>query len=161
MKRTMSSLAIAAVLAFGAAQFGALSGQPPDDLGVRDGQLKPPSVTRNSVSSQADLHAGHPQQEYALIDPLPFKPLGPEASMQALENALVRLDGVQIVERGPTYIRAEAQTRWLKFVDDLEFWQNASDNTIEVRSASRLGREDFGANRARVERLRAAYLGLP
>lgn len=161
MKRVMSSLAIVALLAFGAAQLGALSGQPPADLGVRDGQLKPPSLTRNSISSQADLHSGHPQQEYARVDPLPLKLSGPEASMQALEQALATLDGVQIVERGPTYIRAEAQTRWLKFVDDLEFWLNVSGGTIEVRSASRLGREDFGANRARVEHLRKVYLGLP
>ena len=81
--------------------------------------------------------------------------------MLALEQALATLEGVQIVEREPTYIRAEAQTRWLKFVDDLEFWLTASDGAIEVRSASRLGREDFGANRARVERLRTAYLALP
>lgn len=161
MKRAMSSIGIVAILAFGAAQFGALSGQPPADLGVRDGRLKPPSLTRNSISSQADLHAGHPQQEYAMVDPLPLKPRGPEASMLALEQALATLEGVQIVEREPTYIRAEAQTRWLKFVDDLEFWLNASDGAIEVRSASRLGREDFGANRARVERLRSAYLALP
>jgi uncharacterized protein (DUF1499 family) len=42
-------------------------------------------------------------------------------------------------------------------VDDLEFWLNPAQGVIEVRSASRLGREDFGTNRQRIERIRSAY----
>ncbi len=34
-----------------AGQAGWLAGTMPSDLGVRDGRLKPPSLTRNSVSS--------------------------------------------------------------------------------------------------------------
>jgi uncharacterized protein (DUF1499 family) len=32
---------------------------------------------------------------------------------------------------------------------------------VELRSASRLGRKDFGVNRARIETIRAAYLAQP
>jgi uncharacterized protein (DUF1499 family) len=39
----------------------------------------------------------------------------------------------------------------------LEFWLNPALGVIEVRSASRLGREDFGTNRQRIERIRSAY----
>jgi uncharacterized protein (DUF1499 family) len=39
----------------------------------------------------------------------------------------------------------------------VEFWVNPAKGVIDVRSASRLGREDFGVNRARVEAIRAAY----
>ena len=59
-----------AVLVLLAAQLGAFSGQAPANLGVRDGRLKPPSKTPNSVSSQADLWAQHPMQDYARIAPL-------------------------------------------------------------------------------------------
>jgi uncharacterized protein (DUF1499 family) len=58
-------------------------------------------------------------------------------------------------------VYAQAQTRWLKFVDDLEFWFNPASGVIELRSASRLGRKDFGANRQRIEAIRAAYLAQP
>ena len=58
----------------------------------------------------------------------------------------------------PGYVRAEAQTRWLKFTDDLEFWVNPEHQVIELRSASRLGQMDFAANRNRIEALRSAYL---
>lgn len=42
------------------------------------------------------------------------------------------------------------------FVDDVEFLLDAGARVIHVRSASRLGRRDFGVNRARIEALRAA-----
>ncbi|MFT6766081.1 MAG: hypothetical protein ACJA1Y_000108, partial [Burkholderiaceae bacterium] len=48
-------------------------------------------------------------------------------------------------------------TKLLGFVDDLEFWFNPQAQVIELRSASRLGREDFGTNRKRIEAIRAAY----
>ncbi len=44
-----------AVLLIVAGRLGWLQGTPPADLGVRDGRLKPPSITPNSVSSQATL----------------------------------------------------------------------------------------------------------
>jgi uncharacterized protein (DUF1499 family) len=45
------------------------------------------------------------------------------------------------------------------FVDDLELQVDAAAQVIHVRSASRLGRRDFGVNRARIEALRAAFAG--
>jgi uncharacterized protein (DUF1499 family) len=41
------------------------------------------------------------------------------------------------------------------FVDDVEFLHDPAKGVVHVRSASRLGRRDFGVNRERVERLRA------
>ena len=69
--------------------------------------------------------------------------------------------GIEVVEQRPDYLYAQAQTRWLKFVDDLEFWVNPASGVIELRSASRIGRKDFGVNRQRVEAIRAAYLAQP
>ena len=66
-----------------------------------------------------------------------------------------------ITDARPDYLRAEAETRWLRFVDDLEFWANPARGVVELRSASRLGRKDFGKNRVRIEAIRAAYLAAP
>lgn len=151
----------AMALALLGAQVGLLRGQRPGDLGVKDGRLKPPSLTRNSVSSQASLYPEHPQLTYATIAPLPFKAAGAPQSFQALQTVLRSMPGVTIVEQKPDYLHAQAQTRWLKFVDDLEFWANPASSTIELRSESRLGREDFGLNRQRIEAIRAAYLAAP
>jgi len=42
-------------------------------------------------------------------------------------------------------------------VDDVEFWLDPVGGVIHVRSASRVGQSDFGANRARIEALRAKF----
>ena len=140
-----------------AGQAGLLGGQRPD-LGVVDGRLQPPSPTPNSVSSQTHLHPGHPQAAYAAVEPLPLKAAGTAASLRVLVGVLQAMPGVTVVAQKDNYLRAQAQTRWLKFIDDLEFWIDPQQARIEVRSASRLGRKDFGVNRQRLEAIRAAYL---
>ncbi|MCV0440710.1 MAG: DUF1499 domain-containing protein [Hydrogenophaga sp.] len=161
MKFAFYFVLAAIVLALVATQAGLLNGRPPADLGVKDGRLKPPSRTRNSVSSQATLHPDHPQRGYATIAPLPFKGGGAAESMRALDAVLRDIPGIAVVEQRSDYVYAQAQTRWLKFVDDLEFWANPASGTVELRSASRLGREDFGVNRQRIEAIRTAYLAMP
>lgn len=155
-----SSLGLAAALLV-AGQVGLFAGQPPTGLGPHGDRLLPPSDTPNSVSSQADLYPEHPQRVYALIEPFPLRQGDAAASLAALAAVLRTMPGITLVESGPDYLRAEAQTRWLKFVDDLEFWFNPANGVIELRSASRLGRKDFGENRRRVDAIRAAYLALP
>jgi uncharacterized protein (DUF1499 family) len=150
-----TSLLVAGPLLAG--QLGWLSGKQPTDLGVTDGRLKPPSKTRNSVSSQASLYPEHPQRAYADIAPFALLAGGADTSMAALRQALEATPGIAMQEATADYLRATARTRWLGFLDDLEFWLDPSAQVIHVRSASRLGREDFGVNRARIEAIRQRY----
>ncbi|WP_395668437.1 DUF1499 domain-containing protein [Rhodoferax sp.] len=140
-----------------AGRFGLLEGKPPRNLGVKEGRLKPPSLSPNSVSSQADLYPDHPQQRYASIASFEAGQ-DAQASVKKIEQILQSMDGVRIVERQTDYFYAQCQTPLLRFTDDVEFWLDRASNTIHVRSASRLGRRDFGVNRKRVEQIRAAYL---
>ncbi len=153
----ISLLGLALILA----QFGLFGGQRPTDLGVKNARLKAPSSTRNSVSSQAALFPDHLQREYAAIKPLPMRDGDAVASLKTLRAVIGNMPEISVVEQSADYLHAEAQTRWLKFVDDIEFWVNPSLGVIEVRSASRLGKEDFGTNRSRIEAIRAAYLAHP
>jgi uncharacterized protein (DUF1499 family) len=146
------ALVLVAVLA---GQLGLLSGRTPDDLGVKDGKLKPPSPTENSVSSQASLYPDHPMRAYAEIAPLALNGDGP-ATMARLAKLLQAMPGVKIVRNtGDGYLYAQCTTRLMKFVDDLELWFDPVHQVVQVRSASRVGRGDLGANRQRVEALRA------
>jgi uncharacterized protein (DUF1499 family) len=158
MKLILYSLCGLLALLLIVARFGLFAGQPPSDLGVADGRLKAPSLTPNSVSSQAALYAGHPQAAYAQIAPIALLNGDGPGSMRALAKVLTGQPDIRLVTQRPDYLQAEATTRWLRFVDDLEFWFNPQAGVIEVRSASRLGRQDFGVNRQRLERIRAAYL---
>ncbi len=144
-----------AALLFIAGRLGWLAGTPPADLGVRDGRLKPPSATRNSVSSQASLYPAAPQRRYAEIAPL--RCVGdPAAAMARLVHVIGTMPGATIVEARPDYLYAQFTTRWLRFVDDVEFMASPDEGVIHLRSASRLGREDLGTNRRRIEAIRAA-----
>lgn len=139
-----------------AGQMGFLAGKPRSTLGVADGRLAPPSQTPNSVSSQTRLYPGHPQQAYATIAPLAFQGDG-AAAMQQLADLLERTPRTIVVTRQSDYLYAQCSTALLGFTDDLEFWLDRPNQVIQVRSASRLGRKDFGVNRARVEALRDRF----
>jgi uncharacterized protein (DUF1499 family) len=141
------------VVAIAAGQLGFLQGAAPADLGVRDGKLKPPSMTENSVTSQAALYPDHPQRKYADIAPLPVKGEGPATIAQI--KAIVEGMGAKVVKSEPGYLYAQFTTRLMKYVDDVEFWFDPKANVIQVRSASRVGRGDLGVNRKRIEAVRA------
>ena len=150
----IAGLAVAVLVAV---QAGVLRGAAPTDLGVKNGQLKPPANSPNSVSSQASLHANHPFRAYADIAPLAYTGDGEAAFARAV--AVVKaMPGTTVVDEKPGsgYLYAQCQTHWLKFTDDLELLLDKSARVIHVRSASRIGRGDMGVNRARVEALRAA-----
>ena len=143
------------VVALAAGQLGFLQGTPPADLGVRNGKLKPPSMTENSVTSQAALYPDHPQRKYADIAPLALKGDGP-ATLAKIKAIVDGMEGAQVVKSEPGYLYAQFTTKLMKYVDDVEFWFDPAANVIQVRSASRVGRGDLGVNRKRIEPVRAA-----
>ena len=63
--------------------------------------------------------------------------------------------GGTIQREESTYLWASFTSKRLRFVDDVELRVDADKHIIHVRSASRVGRSDFGVNRARVEMLRS------
>lgn len=121
----------------------------PDNLGLKDGRLAAPKRTPNCVSSQAD-----PGDTEHYIAPLPWKGSAPEA-MAAVRKAVEGMRGATVIRHEGGYLYAEYRTPLMKFVDDVEFAVDEKAGVIHVRSASRLGRRDFGVNRARVESLRS------
>ena len=125
-----------------------LSWKQPANLGVRDGRLAPCKRSPNCVSSQAD-----PSDREHYIAPIAFA-----GSMQQLRKAIEALPLATIIEEKGNYLYAEFRTPILRFVDDVEFYLD--QGLIQVRSASRLGRRDFRANRNRVEQLRALIQAL-
>ena len=139
-----------------AGRLGLLAGSRPADLGVKNGRLKPPSNTPNSVSSQAALYPGHPMQLEAKIAPLPLRG-DAAATLRGLQRLVAAQPGASVVEQGADYLYAQFKTPTLQFVDDVEFWVDPAAGVVQLRSASRIGRKDFGVNRARIESLRAQW----
>ncbi len=121
----------------------------PTNLGVTDGKLAPCPHSPNCVSSQAE-NADH------RVEPLRFAGSPAEARTK-LKQALASLPRTAIVTETDDYLHAECTSLLFRFVDDVEFWIDAANQTIHCRSASRVGRSDLGVNRARVEAIRQAF----
>ena len=147
---TVAGLALHVATASGDTVF---SWKRPDNLGVKDGRLAPPKPTPNCVSSQAE-----PADAEHFIAPIPFKGDAP-AAMAAVRAAVGSMRGATVIRQEGGYLYAEYRTKIMRYVDDVEFLFDGKAGVIHVRSASRLGRRDFGVNRARVESLRARIEG--
>lgn len=125
----------------------------PDNLGAKDGRLAAPKRTPNCVSSQAD-----PADAEHYIAPIAFRGTTAQA-MDAARKAVEAMKGSTVIRQDGPYLYAEYRTPLMKFVDDVELVHDEKAGVLHVRSASRLGRRDFGVNRARVESLRARITG--
>lgn len=125
---------------------GGCSGKRPGDIGMGPSGLKGCPKSPNCVSSAAE------DRRHAVE---PFRTKGdPGTGWTLVRKEIESTPGWTIVTATDTYIHAECKSRIFRFVDDLELYLDVSHGTISVRSASRIGYSDFGANRRRVELLR-------
>ena len=79
--------------------------------------------------------------------------MAPEDAQSRLLNLLNTMKRVRVVETCEGYVRAEFISRIFRFVDDVEFVLDSETCLLHMRSASRIGYYDFGANRRRIEAL--------
>lgn len=126
------------------------SGTRPTNIGVTDGKLLACPDSPNCVSSQ-ETDAEHK------IAPLTYTG-DPVKAMTDLKAVIASMPRTKIVTAEGNYLYAEFTSALMGYVDDVEFYLNADKGTIEVRSASRLGQSDLGANRDRVESIRAQFV---
>lgn len=160
LKWLLIFIVVAVLGAIGAGQAGLLRSVEPTDLGMHGGKLKPPSATANSVSSQAALYPGLPQRLAARITPLALRGDGP-ATIAKISVIVAAMAGAKIIKSDADYLYAQFTTPLMKFVDDTEFWYDPAAQVVQVRSASRIGKSDMGANRTRIEAVRVALAAAP
>ena len=109
---------------------------------ITDGIVPPCSSAQNCVTSEVDSqHAAY------------IKPIEAQLSNKQLQEHLKALGG-QIISTSDALIQAEFRTRLFGFTDDMVVKLDENEKLLRIRSSSRVGRSDFGANRKRVEALR-------
>lgn len=150
----------------------ACAGQPPADLGViKQADLNSDTQTGSSsysIGLRACPESPNCIQTYDAADQDHFKaPLKPKDNIQqttqALKTAIKNSGGEVISEQALSpagyYLHAEYTSKWIRFVDDVEIVVQA--NSIQIRSASRIGRSDFGVNGERFDTLKTIYQAQP
>jgi uncharacterized protein (DUF1499 family) len=126
---------------------GGCSGKPPHEINTDPSELRGCPKSPNCVSSEA-------KDERHAIEPFHLKG-DPNVSWPVIRNEIASMPKWRIVKAAGNYIHVECRSRIFRFVDDLELSLNSSNGIISIRSASRTGYSDFGANRRRVELLRS------
>jgi uncharacterized protein (DUF1499 family) len=118
-------------------------------LGPEAGKrLLPCPGSPNCISSESE-HQRHS------IEPLTFQG-PPEEALACLERVLMGTRRAKLVSSDAESLGIEFRTR-LGFVDDASFALDARNGVIHMRSASRVGYWDLGANRRRLEKIRAVF----
>jgi len=112
-------------------------------------KLSPCPSSPNCVSSLAEDHKH-------FIEPLRYSGSRDEAR-QCLSGILDKLARVKVTLAETDYIHAEFRSLIFRFVDDVEFSLPEEGNIIHIKSASRIGYSDLGANRKRVEQIRSVF----
>jgi uncharacterized protein (DUF1499 family) len=143
MIRKISMLMAASII------FSGFSGAKPANIGVTNGQLARCPNTPNCVSTQASdsMHS---------IKPIVYATTKEDA-MKKLIKVINSMPRTKTVNLSDDYIHAEFTSAVFRFVDDVEFYIDDTSKTIQFRSASRLGKSDFGVNRKRMEEIKRRF----
>tara|TARA_Y100001933_G_scaffold101959_1_gene102532 strand:+ start:611 stop:1000 length:390 start_codon:yes stop_codon:yes gene_type:complete len=110
------------------------------------GLLLPSSATASHIELKPCIKVSHCVREELNVERIdsPF-----EKVKAIIENS----SRTKIVELDGDYLHAEVTSRLMKYVDDLEISSLPENNTLVIRSESRVGDGDFGVNRKRVDLL--------
>jgi len=139
----VSVLVVSALLAY--IIMAIQSQKQPQRLGLHEGLLRACPDSPNCVCSEQHLQVSTEHAIAALN--------ADEDSWQALRKIVVQLGG-KIAQDDGEYLHATFSSALFHFVDDVELRRDISHDLIQIRSASRAGRSDFGVNRKRVEQIR-------
>ena len=125
--------------------------QPPDGLGIQEGQLATCPDRPNCVST----YSRAPEHQ---MDPIPYR--GPSDELVAkLKSIVTQWPRTRVVHQTHNYLHVECRSFWFRFVDDVEFLIDTEHKLIQFRSASRVGYSDLGVNRRRMETFQKACVG--
>ncbi len=142
-------LLIAPILFFGFLGFKSQQGKA---AGLVDNALQACPNTPNCVCSESKVSGEH------FIEPLEQVSLS-STDVFSKANSIITQMGGTIVKQEGNYLAATFSSSLFQYVDDLEIRFDEEQKTLHFRSASRVGKSDFGINRKRVESIKKAFQG--
>jgi uncharacterized protein (DUF1499 family) len=119
-------------------------------LGIVDGRLLACPDKANCVCSEYREDAEH------FIEAFDISVQSGESVTASVSAIIVELGGETRLDKDG-YVAATFTSSLFGFVDDLEVRFDRDNSVLHFRSGSRVGYSDFGANRKRVELIRARW----
>ena len=117
--------------------------------GMIDGKLTACPGSPNCVCSEYADAGAH------FINAIPFSGTVDEA-LALLAERITAASG-EVITSQANYLAATFTSSLFGFVDDVEFRVDVEEQVIHVRSASRVGYSDMGANRKRIEAIQVQF----
>jgi uncharacterized protein (DUF1499 family) len=143
----IAALSLLVIIALFVLGYMSKSGEAP---ALVEGRLKSCPDTPNCVCSEFASDTDH------AIEPLVYS-VGDAAQILPRLKTIIREMGGSIEVENTDYLAATFTSSIFRFVDDLEIRIDTDQNTIHLRSASRVGRGDGGVNRKRLELLKNSF----
>jgi len=118
--------------------------QTGEATGLINSQLSACPDTPNCICSEYPADHAH----YA--EAIQFKAVNESEIQHAIKNSIEKTGGV-ISNVKANYISATYTSSIFRYVDDFEVRIDLDNRLLHIRSASRVGRSDFGANLKRID----------
>ena len=84
-----------------------------------------------------------------------------ENPFEEIKSIIENSPRTEIVELNEDYLHAEATSKWMKYVDDLEVSYSPELKKLLIRSESRVGESDLGVNQKRINYIKARIYAKP
>ncbi len=136
-------------------------------IGLIDARLAPCVQKPNCVCSEYADDQSHFVLPIELSWGLPNSSAAVESVLEHTQGDIMRIAKEAVITLGgqlqiddkreegySSYLAATFQSALFGFVDDVELRFDSKYNLLHLRSASRVGHSDFGANRKRIEKLK-------
>lgn len=121
-----------------------------NQVGLKDSKFYPCPPSPNCVSSMVS-------DTQHMIEPFAFDGLTQSDAKDYLLAIINQFPRTKVITQQHNYVHAEFKTKWMGFIDDVEFYFPEDASIIHIKSASRVGYHDMGTNRKRLESLRQLY----
>ncbi|VAX09739.1 hypothetical protein MNBD_GAMMA25-1247 [hydrothermal vent metagenome] len=123
-----------------------ISSRKQPELGLLNGQLRVCPAMPNCVCSE---------QASSEIAPLSYITQA-DVAWDRVKQIIVTTGG-KIISEQRGYLHAQYESPLMRYIDDVELRLDASQQRIHIRSASRVGYSDLGANQKRLMQIRSVF----
>ncbi len=119
-------------------------------VGLVDGVLADCPSKPNCFCSENKNDSEH------YVEPINYGDLEFEAVVETLKSIVVECGG-EVQKHDNAYLGSTFSSPLLGFVDDVEFRIDRTEKKVHIRSASRVGHSDLGANKKRISTIKKLF----